>query len=81
VDNSEKAKDARIRRLAERQGYRIAKCRSRDPKAIGYGTYCVFDDGDRICAGDVLKFGLSLDDIDKWLEQRRLVSSGNTRSR
>jgi hypothetical protein len=34
-----KARENRVRRSAERQGYTLSRSRRRDPKALGYGTY------------------------------------------
>jgi hypothetical protein len=42
---SEKVRVDRLRRVAERQGYRLERNRRRDPRALDYGTY-------RVLAGD-----------------------------
>ena len=39
MENEAKARENRIRRKAERQGYKLVKSRLRDPDATGYGTY------------------------------------------
>lgn len=39
MENAEKARENRLRRKAERQGYKLVKSRLRDPDATGYGTY------------------------------------------
>jgi hypothetical protein len=39
----EKVRENRLRRMAEREGYRLAKSRRRDPFAIDYGTYSLID--------------------------------------
>jgi hypothetical protein len=36
---SDKVRENRLRRMAERQGLRLVKSRRRDPHAIGYGGY------------------------------------------
>jgi len=38
-----KARENRLRRTAERQGYRLAKNPRRDPRAIGFGSYQITD--------------------------------------
>jgi hypothetical protein len=77
MDNWEKARENRLRRVAERRGgYKIVRCRRRDPKAVGYGTYYIADDGDRIVAGDIYKFGLSLDQVEDWLDNPFLHQPG-----
>ena len=44
MENAEKARENRLRRKAERQGYEMRKSRLRDPRAIGYGTYQLIPD-------------------------------------
>ena len=38
MENDAKVRENRIRRMAERQGYKLEKSRIRDPRAIGYGA-------------------------------------------
>ena len=40
---AEKVRENRLRRAAERQGYRLSKSRRRDPRAIDYGGYMLVD--------------------------------------
>jgi len=44
MDTTEKTRENRLRRVAERRGLRLEKSRSRDPRAIGYGRYCLHQD-------------------------------------
>lgn len=39
MENDEKVRENRLRRKAERQGYKLVKSRRRDPDATDYGTY------------------------------------------
>lgn len=39
TDQDYKVLENRLRRAAQRQGYRLEKSRLRDPFAVGYGTY------------------------------------------
>ena len=39
VDQSEKVRENRLRRMAKRQGYSLVKTRRIDPLAIDYGTW------------------------------------------
>lgn len=39
----DKRREARLRRVAARQGLQVHKCRARDPRAVGYGTYQIAD--------------------------------------
>lgn len=65
-----KARENRLRRAGERRGgYRLVRCRRRDPLAVGYGTYYITDATDRIVAGDPVKFGLTLNDVEMWLKR------------
>src|SRR5215813_7215536 len=36
-----KAKEMRLRRAAECQGFKLVKSRRRDPRAIGFGRFCL----------------------------------------
>jgi hypothetical protein len=40
----EKANENRLRRMAERQGLRLTKSRTRDPHGTDYGLYALIDD-------------------------------------
>jgi hypothetical protein len=35
--------EARLRRVAARQGLQLQKCRARDSRAVGFGTYQLAD--------------------------------------
>ena len=39
MDQAEKARINRLRRMADRQGYQLHKTRRFDPRATDYGTY------------------------------------------
>jgi hypothetical protein len=41
MDQADKVRENRLRRMAERRGYKIKKVRRRDPKAIRYGGWWV----------------------------------------
>lgn len=38
MDDEQKVRERRIRRMAERQGYKLVKSRRRDPRATDYGA-------------------------------------------
>lgn len=40
---SEKVRENRLRRMADRYGFRLIKSRSRDPRAVDYGLYALID--------------------------------------
>lgn len=43
MTSDEKVMENRLRRIANRRGFVLTKNRSRDPLAVGYGTYKLFD--------------------------------------
>jgi hypothetical protein len=72
-----KVYENRCRRAARRQGFRLIKSRSRDPRAVGYGTYCIVDsrtNGVVACAA-YNDYGLGLDDVAEFLFGLRRPSS------
>jgi len=38
-----KSRENRARRVAERRGFRLEKSRRRDPRSVGYGQYQLID--------------------------------------
>jgi hypothetical protein len=67
VADTEKVRENRLRRMADRRGYMIQKSRRRDPRAVDYGNYWIVDPSTNgLVAGD--EFGMSLDDVEDWLE-------------
>jgi hypothetical protein len=38
-------RENRLRRAADRQGFRLTKSRSRDPRAVDFGLYALFNAG------------------------------------
>ncbi len=49
----------RLRRASARQGLTLVKSRTRDPRAIGYGTYLLADENNCVAVGP----GLGLDEV------------------
>lgn len=43
MDMKEKTRENKLRRIADRRGYRLTRSRSRDPNAIDYGLYALID--------------------------------------
>lgn len=43
MQENEKVRENRLRRMADRQGLRLMKSRSRDPKAVDFGLYALID--------------------------------------
>jgi hypothetical protein len=47
---ADKVRENRVRRMAARQGLQLVKSRTRDPRALDYGSYMLLD-GDRVVLG------------------------------
>ena len=72
---AEKVRENRLRRMADRQGYRLTKSRRRDPRAIDYGSYWLADASTN---GPVLgeQWGTDLDEIEELLNLPTLNARG-----
>ena len=69
MEASAKVRENRLRRMAERQGFRLVKSRRRDPRAVGFGRYRV-ETRDGIEAtrfASPMGWGLTLDEVEKRL--------------
>jgi hypothetical protein len=67
---TEKVRENRLRRMAERQGLALKKSRRRDPRAIDYGMYMLVDlHSNNVVAGTegTGRPNLSLDEVEDWL--------------
>jgi hypothetical protein len=66
---AEKVRENRLRRAAERQGYRLVKSRRRDPMALDFGRWFLdeLDDPSMTIEPD----GLTLDQVEAWLRGER----------
>jgi hypothetical protein len=72
MEASAKVRENRLRRMAERQGFRLVKSRRRDPLAVDYGRYRV-ETGDGVEPArfaSTMGWGLTLDEVEKRLNQR-----------
>ena len=68
--SAEKTQEVRVRRRAERQGLRLEKSRTRDPRALDYGTYRLVDaHTESIVLGSYLRrgYGATLDQCERYL--------------
>jgi hypothetical protein len=88
MDAEEKVREARLRRMAERQGLYLRRSRRRDPLALDYGCYYLIEpESNSLVFGELAGhgFGASLDDIEAYLRRprtdrrpNRAVSSGQS---
>jgi hypothetical protein len=56
---AEKTQEIRVRRMLDRQGYKLSKSRRRDPKALDYGTFTISRGAAQFTVG-------SLDEAEQW---------------
>jgi hypothetical protein len=71
-NGTNKIRENRLRRVAARQGFKLGKSRQRDPQALGYGTYGIYDPEHSnvllLGNGPVRPgYGLTLDDVEQFL--------------
>ena len=70
---SDRTRETRIRRKANRQGLQLVKSRLRDPDALGYGRYMLVDADTNLAlqydgmVGPTGQPNWTLDEIEKWL--------------
>jgi hypothetical protein len=64
-----KVKENRLRRVAERRGFRLEKSRRRDPLAVDFGGYMLIDASTEavVFGGSPVAYSASLDDIENRL--------------
>jgi hypothetical protein len=69
----ERSREQRLRRAAERQGYKLVKSRRRDPRALGYGRwYIVEAERNFIVIGTEGGHpNMDLDAVEEWLTSER----------
>jgi hypothetical protein len=66
-----RAREQRLRRLAQQQGLRLEKSRSRTPQTKGYGGYQLWNAQHTtvICGGIPFAYCATLDEIEDFLRQ------------
>jgi hypothetical protein len=62
-----KVVENKLRRIAERRGYRLTKSRRRDPKAIGFGGYALIAEDSGLAVLGA-RFNATLDDVQEFLK-------------
>lgn len=71
MSNTEKVRENRLRMMADRQGLRLLKSRTRDPNALTFGGYQLVDlqNGGCVCGWGNAGYGYaaSLDDVEEYL--------------
>jgi hypothetical protein len=71
MDSAAKVIENRLRRMAERQGYRLEKSHRRDPRAIGFERYMLVDPATNavIIGGSPFAYSATLDEIAEFLHR------------
>lgn len=71
MDQAIKVRENRMRRAAERRGYRLVKSRRKDPYALGYGLFRVETEDGVEVAGFYSPDGLgfTLDEVERLFSQ------------
>ena len=67
--SDEKAREARARRLATRQGLVLRRSRTRDRRVLDYGRYYLIIPEYNAVLGSQPN-GLTIDDVESWLAER-----------
>ena len=67
MTSTDKSRETRLRRTAERRGLILVKSRRRDPRAVGYGSWFLSDA--RTKHMESPEAGLTLDEVETWLEE------------
>lgn len=73
TDIAARVRENRLRRMADRYGLRLTKSRRRDPKALDYGLYALFDIRTNFTVNQLLlgryAHGWTLDDVENYLTE------------
>src|SRR5207247_1930460 len=65
MDSSDKVRENRLRRVAERRGWTLSKSRRRDPLALDYGEYVLVASSMRVGNADIPLRRVSLSSLDE----------------
>lgn len=63
MDQAEKVREIRLRRMAERQGLTLSRSRRRDPRALDFGKYWLRKGDQLVTAED----GIGMDEVEAYL--------------
>lgn len=73
MSETDKVRENRLRRMAERQGLRLEKSRRRDPHALDYGGFMLTDPATNgvVMGADPFAYSADLDQVEEWLTSTR----------
>jgi hypothetical protein len=71
MDTTDKIRENRLRRAAQRQGLALTKSRRRDPRAYDFGTFMLVDTSTNAVVAYGLEsgYGMSLDEVETALNR------------
>jgi hypothetical protein len=72
TDQPLKVKENKLRRASDRQGLRLVKSRSRDPRAVDYGLFALVDSETGVAVNPLLKrfeCSWTLDEVEGYLNR------------
>jgi hypothetical protein len=71
VNLDDRVRENRARRVAERRGLTLSRCRRRDPLALGFGLYKVLDTstGQSVFGDGPGGFAATLDEVETFLSR------------
>ena len=77
MTREDKTREARLRRMAKRQGLELVRSRRRDPHALDYDGYMLIDPARQwmVYGFGFNNFGARLPDIEDWLSGDRAEAS------
>jgi hypothetical protein len=61
--SSDKVRENRLRRMADRQGLALRKRRRRDPRALDYGLYDLIEPTEKWAVAEAM----TIDEVEAWL--------------
>ena len=81
TDQETKVKENRLRRIAQRRGYRLEKSRRRDPKAIDYDGFMLVDalKNFAVFGYHPFAYSASIDDVESYLDEEPGVRLGKAK--
>ena len=63
MEQAEKVREIRLRRMAERQGLRLSRSKRRDVRAVDFGKYWLYRGDEVVTPAE----GVGIDDIEAYL--------------
>jgi hypothetical protein len=81
VNTDKKVRENRLRRKLARMGFQLTKSKRKDPDALDFGKYVIFEPGTTWAVfGNKKRFDLSLDDVEAWIKQQTSPASDKSKS-